>query len=69
MERTESYSTADEKEFILNLGTYRPANKQIETSEDLLKRYISASKKRVRWGTVSKDSCIKFAKEELKKCT
>ena len=58
----QNWTTNDEQLFICSLGARKMLN---VNRAEMLMRYITASKKRVNWGSIKKQDCIKFAKREL----
>jgi len=63
MREREEWGTADEIEFLGELGTYGDFKKN---KIYLLDQYIESSKKRDRWGLIDREKVIKFAKMQLK---
>ena len=60
------WTTHSEEVFIRNLGSF--ACKCNFTPEELLEKYIKATKLRVIWNGIDRKECIRIAKEQLRKC-
>jgi len=60
------WSTADEMQWIKTLGTH---NEHINNPpyDDLLRRYLEATKKRKTWDRIDKRAVIAYAKKQLLK--
>jgi len=60
------WSTADEMQWIKTLGTH---NEHINNPpyDDLLRRYLEATKKRKSWDGIDKRTVIAYAKKQLLK--
>ncbi len=57
------YATPEEKEFIKKLGTFNENHKF--DRKDLLRKYLKAAEKRVKWGLIDKEKAIIYAKRIL----
>ena len=64
MSTSTSFSTEHEIEFIRSLGTNNKEAAKMPRHQ-LLRNYITASRKRVNWGAIDRSKAIGFACEEL----
>jgi hypothetical protein len=69
--RNSSWVTRDELNYLKHIGEHQPEYSRPRTSKryklELLRRYIDAASRRVRWGDIMSKVAIGFAKSEIER--
>lgn len=58
-----SYTTEDEKDYIFNLGSW---GEKPKSKKSLLEKYIFYANRRIYWGEIDANECLKYAISQWK---